>query len=315
MDGDTVATWLNDVVSIVVNEGQDTTGYMSCNGLYDYVLPGSQIFRGQASVTAGEFSVSFLVSTDTREGPRGQMRGHLSGAQATACGLLDSLRLYGEAASTDDEGPEITLLGGHISPGDTLTVKAGDRLRLDLKDSSGVAIRAKSEFIPSVSLTVDDGDRVDLTDSVFTEVDDFRASYVYFDVPAMSSGVHDLVVYAFDNLNNFSRGGFKAIVEAQVTGETNVVHVYPNPVSQLSYIICEYDRILDVEISMFTVAGREIWKYQSPDARSYHEIPWRGRDSAGDMVANGTYIMKVEAKDPEDPSYKLASNVMIAVIR
>jgi hypothetical protein len=204
---------------------------------------------------------------------------------------------------------------GEVGPGDTLTVRQGDRLRLELRDSSGVAIRAKSEFIPSVSMTVNEGERIDLTDSVFAGVDDFRTSHVQFDVPAMPSGVHDLSVSAFDNLNNFSSSEFKALVAAEVEGETNVVHVYPNPVSQLSYIICEYDRILEVEISMFTVAGRRIWEYRSPDARSYHEIPWRGRDGAGDMVANGTYILQVEARDPEDPSYTLTNNVMLAVIR
>jgi len=317
MDGDTVATWLNDVVNAYVFEGQDTSGYMSCLGFYDFVLPGSEIFRGKASVTAGEFSLRFLVSTDTREGPRGQVRAVVAGAQATASGLLDSVAIYGELASLDDEGPGISILTAHgaVNPGDTLSVKAGDRLRLDLADSSGVAIRAKSEFIPSVSVLVDEGERVDLTDSVFAEVNDFRASYVYFDVPAMQSGVHDLSVAAFDNLNNFTQGDFKALVEGEVSGETNVVHVYPNPVSQVSYIICEYDRVLDIEISVFTVTGRKIWNYGSTDARSYHEVPWRARDDAGDPVANGTYIMKVEARDPEDPSYTLTNNVMLAVIR
>ena len=314
---DTVATWLNDVIQIMVSEAQDTSGYMACNGFYDYDLPGSKIFRGQASVTAGEFSFDFLVSTDAREGPRCQMRGIVPRAQGSAAGLLDSLPIYGEALSTDDEGPVMSLMTGQgkVSPGDTMTVRPGDRLRLDLRDSSGVAIRAKSEFIPSVSITVDDGDRIDLTDSVFAEVDDFRASYVYFDVPAMPPGAHDLVVSAFDNLNNFSREGFKVVVEAAVEGETNVVYVYPNPVSEVSHIICEYDRMMEVEISMFTVAGREIWKYKSLDARSYHEIPWRGRDTAGDRIANGTYLLHVEARDPDDPSYKLKGDVTLAVIR
>lgn len=314
---DTVATWLNDVVEVVVNEAQDNSGYMACNGFYNFYLPGSEIFRGKASVVNGEFSLSFLVSTDAREGPRGQIRGIVSGATVSASGLLDSLPIQGAAPSTDDEGPAMVLMTGQgtVAPGDTLTVRVGDRLRLNLKDSSGVAIRAKSEFIPSVSITVDDGERIDLTDSVFAEVDDFRTSYVYFDVPAMSSGVHDLAVSAFDNLNNFSRDDFKLVVKAEVEGETNVVYVFPNPVNELSYIICEYERMLEVEISMFTVAGREIWKYKSPDARSYHEIPWRGRDGAGDKVANGTYLVRVDAKDPDDPSYKLTGDVMLAVIR
>lgn len=317
MAGDTVATWLNDVVTVYAFEGQDESGYMSCMGFLDFVVPGSEIFRGQAEVTAGEFSVSFLVSTDAREGTRGQLRGIIAGAQASAAGLLDSVEIYGELASLDDEGPEMSIVtaGGEAGPGDTLSVKTGDRLRLDLVDSSGVAIRAKSEFIPSVSVMVDEGERIDLTDSVFAHVDDFRASYVYFDVPAMQSGVHDLAVAAFDNLNNFAEEDFRLLVEGQVNVETNVVHVYPNPVSQLSYIICEYERMLDIDISVWTVAGRKIWSYRSDDARSYHEVPWRARDNAGDPVANGTYIMKVEAKDPEDPSYTLTSNVMLAVLR
>jgi hypothetical protein len=317
LDGDTVATWLDGVVDVVVNEAEDAAGYMSCAGYYDFELPGNEIFRGEAGVSNGRFSFSFLVSTDAMEGPRAQMRGILASGGYSGAGLLDSLTIQGEVASADEEGPKIALVSGQgdVSPGDTVSVRVGERLRLDLSDSSGVAIRAKSAFIPSVSIMLDDGERIDLTDSVYAAVDDFRKSNVYFDVPAASPGVHDLVVSAFDNVNNFSQESFKMVVEGSIAGQTNVVYVYPNPVSDLCYIICEYERMLDVEISMFTVTGREIWTYRSSGARSYHEIPWRGRDAAGDRVANGTYLLRVEATDPEDPSYSLTGNVVLAVIR
>ncbi len=317
LEADTVATWFGGMVDIVVNEAEDNTGYMGCHGFYDYELPGAEIFRGQASVNNGVFSFVFFVSTDTREGARGQMRGHVSGGGVSALGLLDSLAFYGETPSTDEEGPSIVLTSADAAanPGDTLTVGVGDRLRLDLSDSSGVAIRAKSPFIPSVSITVDDGERINLTDSVYAEADDFRKSFVNFNMPAVAGGMHELAVSAFDNLNNFSREIFRVIVESAVAGGTNVVYVFPNPVNDFCYIICEYDRTLDVEISMFTVTGREIWKYRSPDARPYHEIPWRGRDAAGDVVANGTYLVRVEARDPDDPSYGLTASTVLAVIR
>ena len=317
MEADTVATWFNGTVDLVVNEAQDTSGYMACNGFYDYELPGGEIFRGKASVTNGAFSFDFFVSTDTREGPRGQARASIYGGGLSGLGLLDSIAFYGEIPATDTEGPVVTLLGsqGAVDPGDTLTVATGDRLRLNLEDSSGVAIRAKSEFIPAVSISVDDGERTDLTDSVYAEIDDFRASHVYFNVPAIPGGVHDLVVSAFDNLNNLSQESFKVLVESPVEGETNVVYAFPNPVSDFCHIICEYERTLDVEICMYTVTGREIWRYESPDARSYHEIPWRGRDAAGDAVANGTYLVRVGASDPDDPSYSLTRDMVLAVIR
>jgi hypothetical protein len=317
LSGDTAATWLDGAVDIIANEAQDTTGYMSCQGFLDYELPGNEIFRGRAGVAGGEFSFDFFVSADAAEGRRAQIRGILAGAAVTGAGLLDSLTISGEAESNDKEGPTVLIStnGGTVSPGDTLTARAGDLLRLDLSDSSGVAIRGKSAFIPSVSITMDDGDRIDLTDSVYAETGDFRQSYAYFSVPAAPAGAHDLVVSAFDNLNNFSQESFKVVIKASVEGETNVVHVFPNPASGLSYIICEYERQLEVEVSLFTVTGREIWTYKSPDARAYHEIPWRGRDAAGDPVANGTYLVRVEAKDPEDPSFTLTGNAMLAVIR
>ena len=317
LEADTVATWLDGLVDIVVNEAEDDAGYMACHGYYDYELPGAEIFRGSASLKNGQFSFVFFVSADTREGPRGQMRGSVSRGGVSALGLLDSLIFYGEVLSTDTEGPSIALAAGGaaVGPGDTVTVRAGDRLRVDLTDSSGVAIRAKSPFIPSVSITIDEGERINLTDSVYAKADDFRESFAHFDMPAVSGGTHDLVVSAFDNLNNLSQESFKVIVESTVAGETNVVYVFPNPVNDFCYIICEYDRILDVEISMFTVTGREIWKYKSPDARPYHEVPWRGRDAAGDVVANGTYLVRVEARDPDDPSYGLTASTVLAVIR
>jgi flagellar hook assembly protein FlgD len=70
-----------------------------------------------------------------------------------------------------------------------------------------------------------------------------------------------------------------------------------------------------VDVAVYTVSGRKIWEQASPELRSYHQIRWDGADTEGDKVANGTYLVKVEAKDPMESSFKFSKTIAVALIR
>jgi hypothetical protein len=317
-DGLGVADGFNGLVDVRIREAEDTSGYVTCTGSFlDYDLPGKEIYRSKGLVENDTLGFTAFIPVDAREGRRGAVRCFVMNDSTSGSGLLDSLVIHGESVSEDNVGPEINLVrdGESLRPeGDSVIV--GERLLISLADESGVAVKAKSQFIPAVSISIDGGERQDITDSVYAIDGRFEESVASFVVPQASGDSLALAISAFDNVNNLSTREYRLFVSSPVVQASNVVYAYPNPASDFCYVICDYGtRLVTVDVAIYTLSGRKIWKQGSSDAKAYHEIPWDGTDMEGDRVANGTYIVKVEAKDPLDPGFKMTKTIIVALIR
>jgi hypothetical protein len=310
------ADWFRGNAEVCLREAPDTSGFRTCRGSFlDYDVPGGEIHRGRMDVTDGHFQFGVFVSVDARQGRRGSLGCFVSDGEVSGSGLLDSLVIDGESASTDDVGPVITLVGAgkNLESGDTVAV--GQTIRVDLADESGVAIKGKSEFIAAVTLSIDGGERRDITDSVYSIGGDFTQSTASFEVPSLAIGPHTFTITAFDNVSNLTTRVDTLLVEAETTTGGGVAYAYPNPADGFSYIICECDRPVAADVWIYTLAGRQIWKHSSSQPRAYHQIPWNGADMEDDQVANGTYLVKVEARDPADPAFSFSKTFALALIR
>ena len=311
---------------IFARETDDTTGYDSdicfvqpgnVPKHFDYDLPGAVIFRGKSKVEDGRLDFSFLVASGAREGGRGNIHCFVTDGTVSGSGLLDSLTISGESIVDDVTGPEVSLEveGATLAAGDTVLV--GQRIEMILFDDSGVAVKGKSEFIPTVSVVFDDGDRIGFGDSLFAVDGDFKESRVWFEVPQLAGGEHKLSVTAFDNLNNSTTEEYDLTVGQPGTGAGNVVYAYPNPAGGRCYIVWEYqnDEYVEVVATIYTLAGRKIWTGSVEGRSSQHLIEWEGTDFAGDAVANGTYLAVVEASAPYDSGFETKDTIVIALIR
>ncbi|MFH1312839.1 MAG: C25 family cysteine peptidase [Candidatus Eisenbacteria bacterium] len=316
-----IVGWSGVQANICVREAEDTTGYQSCNPLvfFDYALPGLEVFRGRSDVQSGVFDSRFFMSASARQGSAATVKCFATDGIVSASGMLDSLVVSGEGFSDDDEGPEIELIynGETVAPVDTLSV--GARVDIRLSDESGVAIKGKSEFIPSVSIAYDDVERVNLAESVHAVDGDFTVSEAAFVVPPLAVGEHKLSVSAFDNLNNLTTDDYSIYVGSPVSGAANTVYAYPNPAHEDCYIIWEYenDNSIEVEISakIYTVSGREIWAGIVSGPHSHFQLRWDGTDMAGDAVANGAYLAVVEATAPSEPGFSTRDTIVLVLIR
>lgn len=314
-----IGDWTGGQAQVYLHEAEDTTGYQSCDpdNFFDYELPGTQIFRGTSEISDGEFRSRFFVSAGAREGAGASLLCFATNTHESACGFVGGLVVSGEAHSEDTTGPEIEITrdGQIIQSGDTLEV--GTRLDINLTDDSGVAIKGKSAFIPSVSIAYDDVERIDLADSVFAIDGDFTQSVVSFNVPYLPAGEHKLSVAAFDNLNNLTTKDYSVHIALPAGDIANVVYAYPNPAYDVCYIIWEYenDRYVNVEATIYTVSGRKVWSGVVSGQSSYHQIVWDGTDMAGDRVANGTYLVVVEAADPFESGFSTSDKIVISLLR
>ncbi len=65
-------------------------------------------------------------------------------------------------------------------------------------------------------------------------------------------------------------------------------------------------------IKIYTVAGRLVQELKAPVKVGFNQIYWNGRDSDGDVMANGIYLYKVIL---EDASRTETSIQKLAILR
>ena len=95
-------------------------------------------------------------------------------------------------------------------------------------------------------------------------------------------------------------GEFERDFPFQVTGSGLVLDgfSFPNPFSEGTNIVYALNLTVDAgKIEIYNVSGRLIRTFRFPQDKlgaatfaNPHSIYWDGRDLAGDLVANGTYI-------------------------
>ncbi len=287
---------------------------------HDYELPGARIFSGSTSVAGGEFALPFFVPTALRSGTRGPARiyAYARRTGASVAGVRDHKDAAGalvdvfipetRVPSTEDTtGPTIDLQWANPSE----PVQEGSWLVATLHDASGVYVAGLSPS-RSVVLTIADRDArplvaADLASDVAFG-DDFRTATVRYAIPAgLPSGESlTLAVEASDNVGRRSRAE-ETFSLGGGTGSQGpllqMVYNIPNPMELETRFLFELDREADLELTIYTSAGRRIQRLRSerlsPARAREFGLFWDGRDADGDRIANGVYFYRVLATDRE----------------
>jgi hypothetical protein len=125
--------------------------------------------------------------------------------------------------------------------------------------------------------------------------------------PILEDGRHTLEVLAKDASGNFMDStSYRIIFYVYSQNDITEIFNYPNPFSSSTYftfLLQGEDKPSDVEIKIFTIAGRLIRdiKLTSDQLRTnFNKIYWDGKDEDGDPIGNGVYIYKVIATFPDD---------------
>tara|TARA_R110002049_G_scaffold143633_1_gene305815 strand:- start:7985 stop:11863 length:3879 start_codon:yes stop_codon:yes gene_type:complete len=276
----------------------------------DFTTLGEIIFRGQASVTNGQFEFDFVVSKDigipvgfgkvSFYAKNEQLLLDQSGAS------LNTVKIGGinENAAEDNIGPVITLYmndenfvsGGITNESPTLLAKMEDENGINTASGIGHDIVA-----------IIDGDETNpiiLNDYYQTEVDDYKKGVLSFPFRDLEPGLHTLTLKAWDVYNNSSISEIQFIVfdKDQELVINNVLN-YPNPFVNYTEFWFNHNSSepLDVSIQIFTVSGKLVRTLNGQTTGGFkstsslsRDIVWDGRDDFGDKIGKGVYIYKLK---------------------
>jgi len=105
--------------------------------------------------------------------------------------------------------------------------------------------------------------------------------------------------------NFFDSTSYRVTFYVYTENDITQVYNYPNPFSSstnFTFILQGEDKPSEVEIKIFTIAGRLIRdiKLTSTDLiTNFNKIYWDGNDQDGDPIGNGVYLYKVIATFPD----------------
>nr|WP_321222877.1 type IX secretion system sortase PorU [uncultured Psychroserpens sp.] len=291
------------------NDGiTDSTGELI---ILDFKTLGETMFRGQATVTNGEFEFEFVVPRDIGI-PIGQGK---VGFYSKQDNILDDKAGYSfdiqvgginENAEEDNIGPVINLFmndenfvsGGITNEQPVLIAKLQDDNGINTASGIGHDITA-----------IIDGDETNpfiLNDYYEASVDDFTNGKLSYPFRDLEPGLHTLTFKAWDVYNNSSI----AQIEFNVRDKDeelvidNVLN-YPNPFIDYTEFWFNHNSsdVLDVSVQIFTVSGKLVRTLNGQTSGGgkvtsslSKDIVWDGRDDFGDKIGKGVYVYKLKVR-------------------
>lgn len=270
-------------------------------GDYYFEVNGSLIYRGEVSVRDGSVQGVFPIPKDVSYGDsRSRISVYAWSDSTDATGYTENLSITGTASAlVDTVGPSIHIYfdGQSFRPGDIVGSDAN--MIVDLADSSGINT-STAGIGHKLEATLDGSQRViDLTDFYRGNLDTYQSGQVRYQFSNLAEGRHTLAIKAWDIYNNSATA--ETYFEVRSTSPLAIYNVYnfPNPFTRSTTFTFQRssDDPVDVEIKVYTVAGRLIQVVEAPAVVDrFVQVPWDGRDRDGNELANGVYLYRVIAK-------------------
>ena len=268
---------------------------------------GETIFRGNASVTNGQFEFSFVVPRDIRVPlANGRISFYAKKNQLlqNETGYDSSIKIGGinENATADNISPRVKLYMNDetfVSGGIT---NESPFLVAHLEDENGINT---ASGIGHDIVAVLDGDVSNpfvLNDYYQTNLDDFTSGTLRFPLRNLAPGLHTITFKAWDVYNNPITAEIQFIVVGDETITLSHVLNYPNPFVSYTEFWFTHNRPfepLEVQVQVMTITGKIVWtKNQIITTEGFlsKEITWDGKDDFGDRIGKGVYVYKLTVK-------------------
>ena len=268
---------------------------------------GETIFRGNASVTNGQFEFNFVVPRDIRiPVNKGRISFYASktGSTENQTGFNTTIKVGGidQNAAEDNISPKVKLYMNDetfVSGGIT---NSSPFLLVLLEDENGINTASGIGHDITAILDGDVNNTFKLNDYYQTNNDDFTKGSLRFPLRNIAPGLHTITVKAWDVYNNPTTVEIQfLVVSDEGITLTNVLN-YPNPFVNYTEFWFTHNRPfepLEVQIQVMTITGKVVWtKNQviTTDGFLSRELTWNGKDDFGSKIGKGVYIYKLTVK-------------------
>ncbi|AOW08298.1 type IX secretion system sortase PorU [Flavobacterium gilvum] len=305
-----ILTDYNGILATILFDKKITKSTLNNDGYsppINFTTLGEAIFRGNASVTNGQFEYSFIVPKDIRIPlDNGKLSFYAQKIESTGdvTGYDTSIKIGGvnKNAVADNNSPKVklymndqTFVSGGISNDSPILIAY-------MEDESGINTAGG---IGHDIVAVLDGDFANpfiLNDYYQTELDNFTKGSLHFPFRNLKTGMHTLTFTVWDVYNNATTAEIQFLVigDESIT-LTNVLN-YPNPCVNYTEFWFSHNKPnepLDVQVQILTITGKIVWtKNQTITTSGFlsRDISWDTRDDFGNKIGKGVYVYKLTVK-------------------
>ncbi|RXR17885.1 type IX secretion system sortase PorU [Flavobacterium amnicola] len=290
-----------------VTLGNDGTVVGTGVFIMDFKTLGETIFRGNASVTNGQFEFGFIVPRDIKiaEGNgRVSFYAKKNAVLEDQTGYDLSIKVGGVNvnAEADTKPPRVriymndeTFASGGITSQNPLFLAF-------LEDEHGINTASGIGHDIVAYLDGDETKPYVLNDFYETELNDYTKGKLKFPFKNLAIGLHTLTFKAWDVYNNPITAQLQFIVVGDETLTLSNVLNYPNPFVNHTEFWFTHNKPfepLDVQVQVLTITGKVVWsKNQTITTAGFtsRDITWDGRDDFGDKIGKGVYVYKLTVR-------------------
>lgn len=288
---------------------------------YQFFLRKNAVYKGQAEVTNGSFSFTFIVPKDIAyKYGVGKISYYARGAETDANGYDENIQVggYNNEALPDDDGPGLALYmndrkfrSGGITNQDPV-------LLVDISDTSG--INAVGNGIGhDITAVLDDESTTPmiLNDYYVSDLNTFKSGEITYPLSSLSDGAHQITVKVWDVHNNSSEAGIEFVVVSSAEFALQHLLTYPNPMKDQTTFAWETNQVdqpLEVEIRIFTLNGRPVKTLkQNFYAQGYRSasVHWDGTQDDGSKISSGLYVYSVKLMIPDGTVKQQTSKLVV----
>lgn len=276
----------------------------------EFQLQKNILYQGRATVTNGDFNVSFIVPKDIdyHYGP-GKISYYAENGITDAGGFYDNILIGGseENLSADTQGPLIDLYMNDKSFLDGDIVGVSPTILAYLRDESGISTVGNS-IGHDILATLDSNSTQTyvLNDFYQADKDSYQQGTVRYRFFNLPEGPHSVKLKVWDVYNNSSEAVVNFVVSNTIRITISGVLAYPNPCTfstpvNFTFTQNLFDEDLDVKLDIYNLSGMLVKTIGplSMESGGYvaGPIQWDGRDVSGNDVRGGMYIYRIRAID------------------
>jgi hypothetical protein len=290
-----------------VTLGNDGTVVGGVLVIMNFTTLGETIFRGNASVTNGQFEFGFVVPRDIKI-PVGN--GKVSFYAKNNNPLEDqtgydfSIKIGGlnTNAVADVVPPRIRIYMNDESFVSGGTTNQSPLFLAFLEDEHGINTASGIGHDIVAYLDGDETKPYVLNDFYETELNNYTKGKLKYPFRNLAIGLHTLTFKAWDVYNNIVTADLQFIVVGDETLTLTNVLNYPNPFVNHTEFWFTHNKPfeqLEVQVQVFTITGKIVWtknQIVSNEGFTSRDITWDGRDDFGDKIGKGVYVYKLTVK-------------------
>lgn len=329
--GALLSDFTGKIATVIFDAARPTPVDHEGDGIIDdfYDVRNALIYRGTVDVRNGRFTIQFVVPKDISYDSLNSGRISLYAWKntqtlgdffATASGATEQVLFTGTNpdAQPDNTPPNATIFlndrtftsGGITHQNPTFIAELSDENGINLTQSIGRAI----------TLVINNDERNPIILNEFYEAREgsFTDGDIRYPLRNLRDGRYSLRFKAWDTFNNSVEQflDFTVADSSKLTLGNRVMN-YPNPFRDRTTFVIENNRpndLLNVQIKIYTVAGRLIKTLRDAQAAHRINIAWDGKDDDGSDVANGIYLYKVILSS-QDGQFRAERIEKLAIVR